>query len=161
MFDSRRTPRPSPPLPVVLSILVLVALPSAARSQTSDPPPRSDTITNETNFLFCQGNPYALCYYSGPAAPDDPIEPLAPALPCILSDGGGEATCTCYAIRRDLRAQKVHLLDLAYPSLGARFKCPATLHFGINDSAVVPAQENQSYSLRQRSVENAIPVNIL
>ncbi len=85
MFDSRRTPRPAPPLPVVLSILVLFALASPARGEVpeccngGDPsacPPESDTICAESNFLLCGNpgraftdlvpNPYALCYYSGP-----------------------------------------------------------------------------------------------
>ena len=98
MFDSRRTPRPATLLPVVLSILVLVALPTAARSQPFEPPPRSDTITAKTNFLRCIGNYYALCYYSGPATPGF-TDPPVPNLPCILNNDGSEATCTCYVVQ--------------------------------------------------------------
>ena len=113
MFDSRRTARPTVPLPVVLSILVLVALPSAAQYPlTYNPPPRADYITDLSQFLVCKGNPYALCYYSGPAqAPNGNV----PALPCVKGDGF--ATCTCYAVEDAPSINYVALWSILNPGV--------------------------------------------
>lgn len=79
------------------SLLVLTVLAGAVAAQEPDPPPRSDTITAFSQFLLCTGNPYALCYYSGPEhAPPKTRQPV-PALPCVLEEGGKVANCKCYA----------------------------------------------------------------
>jgi hypothetical protein len=83
-------------LPTVLSILILVASPGAAQNEP-DPPPHSDTFTTFTQFLVCSGNPYALCYYSGPKDEAGTKEPV-PSLPCTLRERGDFADCACYAI---------------------------------------------------------------
>jgi hypothetical protein len=97
MLDCRRSLRPAGLFPAVLSILLLVALAPAAWSQT-DPPARSDTITAPTQFLVCSGNPYALCYYSGPQDAPPSSQPV-PALPCVLRKTHLIADCKCYAIK--------------------------------------------------------------
>lgn len=73
---------------------------SAARAQVVPPPPPSDSWEVPTQFLACRGNPYALCYYSGPdiATPSrrhsDP-----PVMPCVPDPANPDAAdCTCYAV---------------------------------------------------------------
>ncbi|MEM7356755.1 MAG: hypothetical protein AAF657_38420, partial [Acidobacteriota bacterium] len=112
MSDARHTARPFALLAVAFSILMLFSwacgapeqqvepepAPPAETPPQDDPPPRSDTITAVSQFLVCQGNPYALCYYSGPEiVPPDTANPV-PRLPCKLGDADQIATCTCYAI---------------------------------------------------------------
>ncbi len=64
------------------------------------PPPWADAFKSPTSFLACKGNPYALCYYSGPAMPTPRYGNVAsPALPCtVKGDDAKAASCTCYAI---------------------------------------------------------------
>ena len=74
-----------------------------------DPPPWSDTITHATQFLSCTGNPYALCYYSGPEdAPPNTNTPV-PAMPCYLNEDGTVASCKCYAQEDGLTTNYVAL----------------------------------------------------
>lgn len=56
-------------------------------------PPWADILLKKENFLYCKGAEIALCYYSGPEAPQAP----GAATPCDLSSAG-TANCTCYAI---------------------------------------------------------------
>jgi hypothetical protein len=81
-------PAPEPPAPE----------PAAVEPPPPEPPPRSDTITALSQFLACEGNPYALCYYSGPADAPAGTKVPVPALPCTLGEGGKVANCKCYAI---------------------------------------------------------------
>lgn len=62
---------------------------------TTDPPKPAyaDVITGSSNFLPCQGGPFALCYYSGPDG-----EPASEDLSCRLSEDGRFASCRCYEI---------------------------------------------------------------
>lgn len=57
-------------------------------------PARADVVTALTNFLYCEGGTYALCFYSGPATP---TAPGGRPLPCVLSASGHVADCTCQA----------------------------------------------------------------
>lgn len=73
---------------------------SPADAAENIPPPESDSWTVPTQFLACQGNLYALCYYSGPeiATPSrqysDP-----PVMPCTMNGSNADtAACTCYAV---------------------------------------------------------------
>jgi len=62
---------------------------------TTDPPKPAyaDVVTAPTNFLPCQGGPFALCYYSGPDG-----SPANEDLSCRLTDDGRFANCRCYEI---------------------------------------------------------------
>lgn len=50
-------------------------------------PAYADILLEPTNFLPCQGGPFALCYYSGP----DPES-------CVLTGDGTFANCKCFEI---------------------------------------------------------------
>ncbi|POF29057.1 hypothetical protein [Roseibium marinum] len=87
-------------LAAVFLTLGFYIIPVPAHAADNLPPPGSDSWTVPTQFLACSGNPYALCYYSGPdiATPSrrysDP-----PVLPCKVDPNGpGAAECTCYAV---------------------------------------------------------------
>jgi hypothetical protein len=60
---------------------------------TTDPPKPAyaDVSLEESNFLPCQGGPFALCYYSGP---DSGSEDLS----CTLTPDGRFANCRCFEI---------------------------------------------------------------
>lgn len=81
------------------TVVVFMVLVSAAFGQ-DEPPPWADAFSNPTNFLACRGNPYALCYYSGPDTPTPRYNNVpAPSLPCtVQGDDTNKANCTCYAI---------------------------------------------------------------
>ena len=66
------------------------------RFATTTNPPKpayADVVTAPTNFLPCQGGPFALCYYSGPDG-----SPASEDLSCQLSEDGRFANCRCYEI---------------------------------------------------------------
>ena len=49
-----------------------------------------------TNMLYCEGNTYALCFFSGPPTPTGTsTNPPNNPLPCVLN--GDTANCTCQA----------------------------------------------------------------
>ena len=135
MFDARRMTHPAGLLPVALSFLMLFAVACGApdpasetapqepapesppQDEASDPPPRSDTITALSQFLVCEGNPYALCYYSGPeGVPPDTTLPV-PALPCELGDDGQVANCKCYALEHGEAVNYVALPSILNPEV--------------------------------------------
>lgn len=87
-------------LAALLIVLTSVAgFTSAARSQ-DEVPPWADEIGQMTNFLACKGNPYALCYYSGPEQATQ-VRNGAPSMPCVVSPDGKSADCTCYAVTKE------------------------------------------------------------
>ena len=49
-----------------------------------------------TNMLYCEGNTYALCFFSGPAEKTGTSDKNNP-LPCKLNEKGDTADCTCQA----------------------------------------------------------------
>lgn len=49
-----------------------------------------------TNMLYCDGNTYALCFFSGPPTPTGTSSSNNP-LPCVLNETGDTANCTCQA----------------------------------------------------------------
>ncbi len=51
----------------------------------------ADILLKGSNFLSCQGGPFALCYYSGPST-------TAEGIGCTLTEDGRFANCNCYAI---------------------------------------------------------------
>ncbi len=59
-------------------------------------PAKADIFLAKSNFLYCDGGTYALCFFSGPpdktGKPGD--KPFNNALPCTLQ-GDGVANCTC------------------------------------------------------------------
>jgi hypothetical protein len=66
------------------------------RFATTEDPPKpayADVIVAPSNFLPCQGGPFALCYYSGPDGP-----PASEDLSCRLTESGRFADCRCYEI---------------------------------------------------------------
>jgi hypothetical protein len=73
-------------------------------------PAYADIWVAQQNFLACRppvgrAFSYALCYFSGPASgtpvPSDGSSPVNPPLPCILSQDGKSANCTCYEIKTE------------------------------------------------------------
>jgi hypothetical protein len=54
-------------------------------------PAFANILEESTNFVWCKGGPYALCYYSGPnTGPED--------LSCTLSADGRFANCNCFEV---------------------------------------------------------------
>ena len=49
------------------------------------------------NMLYCDGNTYALCFFSGPSTPTGKPNSGNKALPCVLNEHGDLASCTCQA----------------------------------------------------------------
>jgi hypothetical protein len=58
-------------------------------------PARADVVIRPANMLSCQGDAYALCFFSGPPAGLFGGQPL----PCVLGPGGLTADCTCQYYR--------------------------------------------------------------
>jgi len=54
-------------------------------------PAFGDILVTPSNFLWCKGGPYALCYYSGPSTG-------AQDLSCTLTKDGRFANCNCYEV---------------------------------------------------------------
>ncbi len=54
-------------------------------------PAYANILLDESNFVWCKGGPYALCYYSGPS--DGSID-----LSCSISEDGRFADCKCFEI---------------------------------------------------------------
>lgn len=54
------------------------------------------TALSSTNMLLCEGNTYALCFFSGPPTKTGRSEANNP-LPCVLNAAGTAASCTCQA----------------------------------------------------------------
>jgi hypothetical protein len=66
------------------------------RFATTTNPPKpayADVVESPTNFLACQGGPFALCYYSGPDG-----SPANENLSCRVTPDGRFANCRCYEI---------------------------------------------------------------
>ena len=67
-------------------------------------PARADVIVEtqpggavrSVNMLYCDGNTYALCFFSGPPAATGTSSSNNP-LPCVLNEKTGIADCTCQA----------------------------------------------------------------
>jgi predicted small lipoprotein YifL len=57
-------------------------------------PAKADVLNGSTNMLYCSGDTYALCFFSGPPTPTG-SNPKNNALPCVLH--GDTASCTCQA----------------------------------------------------------------
>lgn len=53
-------------------------------------PAFANILLQNSNFLACQGGPFALCYHSGPST-------TSPGLGCTLTPNGRFANCDCYA----------------------------------------------------------------
>jgi hypothetical protein len=58
-------------------------------------PATADVVVTPTNFLYCNGGAYALCFFSGPPEPTGKRREQGDnrALPCVLN--GDIANCTC------------------------------------------------------------------
>ena len=83
-----------------LAAIAAFVIATTAGAQGLRPAPSGDIFVVPSAFLACSGNPYALCYYSGPdeATPRYP-NVQAPALPCkVDGDDATSADCVCYAI---------------------------------------------------------------
>lgn len=117
MLDSSRLPSSPRPTVAMLPALVVALMAAAAFGQASEPPPRSDTITAVSQFLLCSGNPYALCYYSGPEHAPPKTRRSVPALPCELSADGTFATCKCYAFEDGTSTNFVALPSILNPEI--------------------------------------------
>jgi hypothetical protein len=85
----------------VLASLGLSLIIGSSGMATDMPPPQSDSWLVPSQFLACDGNSYALCYYSGPESPTPGRLPGAnpPAMPCEMNPNSPDsAACTCYAV---------------------------------------------------------------
>ncbi len=60
-------------------------------------PAKSDVVAGLDNLLYCDGNTYALCFFSGPPSPTGKNPSSNNALPCVVSKDGKSANCTCQA----------------------------------------------------------------
>ena len=56
-------------------------------------PAWADVQTSNTNFLYCTGGTYALCFFSGPPYATGNDSLTTDPLPCVLD--GDNANCTC------------------------------------------------------------------
>lgn len=54
-------------------------------------PAFGDILVQSSNFVWCKGGPYALCYYSGPSGGSQDLS-------CTLSADGRFADCNCYEV---------------------------------------------------------------
>jgi hypothetical protein len=54
-------------------------------------------VLADTNFLYCDGGTYALCFFSGPPQPTGKPRDRGEnrPLPCVLDASGAVASCTC------------------------------------------------------------------
>lgn len=67
---------------------------------TANGPARADVVAGPTNFLYCSGGTYALCFDSGPPQPTGTNPDQNHALPCVVEigeNGVPVANCTCQA----------------------------------------------------------------
>ena len=58
---------------------------------------KTQTAVSSTNMLYCEGNTYALCFFSGPPNATGKTSSTNNPLPCTLSKDGKTADCTCQA----------------------------------------------------------------
>ena len=68
-----------------------------AKADVIIPKPETKTAMTSPNMLYCEGNTYALCFFSGPPTADGQVPSTNTALPCVLSKDGKSANCTCQA----------------------------------------------------------------
>jgi hypothetical protein len=61
------------------------------------PKPDTKTAMTSPNMLYCEGNTYALCFFSGPSAATGKPGKSNAALPCVPGPDGTTANCTCQA----------------------------------------------------------------
>jgi hypothetical protein len=54
-------------------------------------PAYGDILVNTSNFVWCKGGPYALCYYSGPSTGSEDLS-------CTLTADGRYANCNCFEV---------------------------------------------------------------
>jgi hypothetical protein len=67
--------------------------PRFATTRNPTTPAYADIVQAPTQFLPCQGGPFALCYYSGPDG-----SPASENLSCTVTPDGRFADCRCYEI---------------------------------------------------------------
>ena len=87
--------KPCPPAPCGNDCTNQPFLPTACWT-TEYGPAKADVYVQTTNFLYCEGGRYALCFFSGPPEPTGKPRDRKqnPSLPCILQ-GDNLANCTC------------------------------------------------------------------
>lgn len=69
-----------------------------AKADVIIPKPGTKTAMTSPNMLYCEGNTYALCFFSGPpTATGKPDATGKNALPCVLDEHNHVANCTCQA----------------------------------------------------------------
>lgn len=68
-----------------------------AKADVIIPKPDTKTAVTSPNMLYCEGNTYALCFFSGPPTATGKPNHGNNQLPCVLSPDGTVANCTCQA----------------------------------------------------------------
>jgi hypothetical protein len=67
-----------------------------AKADVIIPKAGTKTAVTSPNMLYCEGNTYALCFFSGPPTKTGKSQ-TNKDLPCVLSADGKTASCTCQA----------------------------------------------------------------
>ena len=80
-------------------------------------PAAADVVVQPSNMMSCamptaSSFSYALCYYSGPAAPTGLSGSNNPALPCVMAEDGKSAVCECFKVTPSLAAGKPYQVDI-------------------------------------------------
>lgn len=60
------------------------------------PKPGTKSAVTSPNMLYCEGNTYALCFFSGPPTATGKDPSKNNALPCVLNGDSAECTCQAY-----------------------------------------------------------------
>ncbi|WP_238934695.1 hypothetical protein [Maricaulis parjimensis] len=95
------------------------AEPPAEAVRSDDPPPRADAFEHVSNFLACSGNPYALCYYSGPPGAQPTLDGSTQILPCNPNSTETAADCTCFAVTNGVYVEDGEPLVYNFVEIGS------------------------------------------
>ena len=100
-------------------LLAACSEPTGEVARSDDPPPRADAFEEVTNFLACSGNPYALCYYSGPAGEQPTLDGSSVLLPCNPNATETAADCTCFAVTEGVYVEDGDPLIFNFVEIGS------------------------------------------
>lgn len=107
------------PAPEAETVPAELSEPAADLVTNDDPPPRADAFEEVTNFLACTGNPYALCYYSGPEGAQPTMDGSSTPLPCNPNATETAADCTCFAVTNGVYVEDGDPLIFNFVEIGS------------------------------------------